>query len=188
MHLKHKPTAFLDTETTGLDPDEHEIIEITVLKGDSIWNTRIKPLNIDKAQPKALEINGYRDHPELWDNAPLFTDIVDQLVEQLTNVVIIGTNTQFDMNFILRSLNRCGVDHQIGSYHWIDITTLAYEHLVPLGLHSLALVNVCKFLGISNEGAHSATSDAQRVKLVFEKLSRAGVLNRLYWRIRNWFR
>lgn len=185
VKLVEKPIVFLDTETTGLDPYKHEIIEVAVLRPDLLWHTRIKPLNLDGAQPRALEINGYRDHPELWDGAPIFTEVADQLVEQLTDCVIIGTNTQFDMNFITQALERCGIEDRRIAYHWIDLATLAYEHLVPCGLHSLALKNICKFVGVTNEGEHTATADVTRVKAVYEKINQAGMLKRLYWWAKN---
>lgn len=183
MKLTQKPISFLDIETTGLDQDQHEILEIAVIHPDQLWHTYIKPLDLDHAQPEALAINGYKDHPELWANAPTLTEITDQLIENLLNTVIVGINTQFDMNFIQKALQRSGVVEPRIAYHWIDVATLAYEHLVPCGLQSLSLKNICNFVGVSNEGEHTATADAYRVKAIYEKICRAGVLKRLYWRV-----
>jgi len=64
--------SVLDTETTGLNLNRHEIIQVGLIEyeisdqGDLrlIWehDHKIIPTNIATADPKALKINGY--HPK----------------------------------------------------------------------------------------------------------------------------
>lgn len=53
--------GFADTETTGLDPDPdvHEVWEVAVILDDErlCWQL---PVNEDRADPQALDMNGYR--------------------------------------------------------------------------------------------------------------------------------
>ena len=73
--MKTHNLAFIDTETTGLDPNKHEIIELAVViarqvpregKGPSLeiieeceW--KIKPQRIELAEEAALRVNGYNE-------------------------------------------------------------------------------------------------------------------------------
>ena len=75
-----KPLAFVDTETTGLDPKHAEVIEVAIIRvetdgRESRWAARIKPVNMGWAHPKALAVNGYAENPELWDDAPTMAEV-----------------------------------------------------------------------------------------------------------------
>lgn len=185
MIFARKPLVFVDIETTGLDPTVHEIIEIAILplKGP-VWQTKIKPEHIEKASPKALEINGYQDHPEDWDDAPNFKLIAPEITMRLKETMICGQNIQFDMGFVRSLFKRHGLLLKGVPYSWVDTVTLAYEHLVPLGVPDLKLGTICDFLGISNEGQHTAAADVYRTRKAYLKMLRAGGLKRLWWRIR----
>jgi DNA polymerase-3 subunit epsilon len=69
--------AFIDLETTGLDPVKHEILQIGIVRVDARTLTihsqielKVIPVRIIDAEAKALEVNGYRE--ELWiDAVPL---------------------------------------------------------------------------------------------------------------------
>ena len=57
-----KPLAFIDVETTGLNSQLHEIIEISILRvcpihGKTTYTRKIKPVHINHADPRALQIN-----------------------------------------------------------------------------------------------------------------------------------
>lgn len=182
-----KPIKFVDVETTGLDPLKHEIIEIAVVPLDDNqppWRTYIKPERIEDASPKALEINGYAAHPELWDDAPTLIDVAPTIRTQLAGCLPAGQNVPFDMGFIQAALQKYELWHGI-THHKFDVMALAVEHLAPCGLHRLSLNNICDFLGISNEGAHSALTDALRAKQVYKTLVRASRVDRLIWATEN---
>lgn len=86
-----KNRIWVDTETTGLDPNKHEIIEIAILResvlpggGGAIvesWSTKIAPTRIEDAEPKALEVNGY--DKERWAGAPTFAEVADDIAKRL---------------------------------------------------------------------------------------------------------
>jgi len=187
--LPLRPLVFLDTETTGLEPANHEVIEFAAVKMDpqtfSVIDKiefKIKPLHIETAQPKALEVNGYT--PEKWTDAIDPETAAKRISEFCSESVIVGHNVSFDTGFLEVLLKQYKIEKRI-DYHKVDTCALAYTQLVHLGLESVSLVNVCKFLGISNEGAHGAAKDVERTIAVYRKLVRATWWNRWCWKRKN---
>ena len=178
--LSQKPVCFFDTETTGLEPGRQEIIEAAIIRinpdGDRVvFSTKIKPARLSEASPKALEINGYTE--EAWANAPAFADVADSIVEMLKGAVIVGHNVPFDMGFLEAELKIHG--RKTFGHHKVDTMSLAYEHLAPLGLESLALDKIRDHLGWSKDGAHTALFDAETCERLYNLLARAGWVTRL---------
>lgn len=175
--LNARPLAFIDTETTGLSPTKHEVIEVAIIREwvdghlDE-WSTKIKPLQIETAHPKALEINGYADHPELWDNAPTFPEVAEEIISRLEGCVIVGHNVGFDQRFLQEGIKRTGSEVQL-PYHEVDTVTLVFARLVPQGCPSMSLDRVREFLGWSKEGAHTALTDARDCRRLYHELSRS---------------
>lgn len=181
--LKYKPLAFIDVETTGLDPAVHEMIEFAMFTdlGSPIV-FKIKPRHIETAHPKALEVNGYNEAE--WTDAIPFDIAARQIADRLKDCVIVGHNVRFDVGFITALLKSAGVDARI-DYHLVDTVTLAYEHLVPKGLTSLSLKNVCAFIGLTPEpDVHRAEAGASQCRNVYFQLVRAGWWKRMMWGLR----
>ncbi|MEL7339706.1 MAG: 3'-5' exonuclease [Bacteroidota bacterium] len=190
-----KHVAYVDVETTGLDWQKHEIIQIAILvenqktgKQIELWSTRIKPSHIETADEIALEINGYKANPELWDDAPVFDKkLGEKIQEKLEGHLLAGHNFKFDNAFLEKRMRELGTWKGIG-HHSIDTVTLAIEHLGPMGVKSVSLKNVCEFLGISNVNAHDALVDVFRCREVYHKLKRAGWVKKTYWRFKKWLK
>lgn len=164
--------VFIDTETTGLDPSKHEIIEIAfqvVEEGRVLhwFQSKIRPQKIEDAEQKALEINGYAANPDAWSQAPTIAEVGPVIIPLLTGCILVGHNVSFDEEFLKQNLKRAGVPGKI-PYHKIDTVTLAYEHLFPLGLQKSSLDSVRDFLGWSKEGAHTAMKDVSDTRNLFE--------------------
>tara|TARA_Y100001963_G_scaffold150181_1_gene230893 strand:- start:17 stop:589 length:573 start_codon:yes stop_codon:yes gene_type:complete len=179
-----KKLAFIDVETTGLRSDYHEIIEIYILKitGDKkeSYEAKIKPVHLDRADKKALKINGY--DPKKWKDAIDQRSAAIQISEFLKGGYrIVGHNPSFDMGFI-RSLLE---DHNCSTwidYRYIDTIVLAIEHLEYCGLDSFSLSACRSFFGWDDNGSHTAKKDALDAFRLYEKLYRASPLKRLFWR------
>jgi DNA polymerase-3 subunit epsilon len=168
--------CFLDTETTGLDPSLAEVIEVAVIRCDpdgsqTRFHTLIKPQRIEHAHSQALELNGYAANPSRWDDAPTMAQVGDNIADVIKNSVICGHNVGFDEAMILANFERAGVRRRI-PYHKVDTVTLAWEHLVPLGLEGLGMDCIREFLGWSKEGAHTAMKDAEDAKRLYHLLCR----------------
>jgi len=127
------PLAFVDTETTGLDPFLHEAWEIAVIFSEGDLDTehvfRIKP-DLTNASPKALEINRYHERTSApgwkWDNAGSATERLHGL---LKDVVLVGSNPSFDAAMLSRLFGmhhpNWKADPAPWLYRTIDIATLA---------------------------------------------------------------
>lgn len=173
-----KTLAFIDIETTGLDTQVHEIIEFAgCVLGDRSKEIRllIKPLALPFASEEALRINGFSE--EKWKNAIHPKEAIHKIVEFLDGHLIAGHNVRFDVAFIEQAMKRWGAEKRL-PHHVIDTVTLAYEHLVPLGLKSLSLREICSFLDISNDGEHQALIDVHRTMDVYNKIRGLTVFQR----------
>lgn len=187
--LRDKPFVVLDTETTGLDPAVHEIIEICIHKPSTgaTYTTKIKPQNLECASPKALEINGYNEQD--WKDAITFDEAIFEIGDWLHGNVVVGHNVQFDLNMLKGNLKRSQYKDQVRiPYHCVDTVTLAQEHLVPMGLESVSLSAVREFLGLSAKGAHRAQKDVIDTTIVFEKLFRMRKRDKVVLRCKNFIR
>lgn len=174
LPLIDRPIAIIDTETTGLDPRVHEVIEVAIIKEwrdgrVEEWATKVKPMNLAVAEEFALKVNGYKDHPELWDDAPPFSEIAPLVAAKLEGCVLVGHNVSFDLDFLNEALLRVGSAAKL-PYHKIDTVTLAYVFLVPKGLKSLSLDPIREFLGWPKDGAHTALVDARDARRLFHEL------------------
>lgn len=168
---KRPNRTYLDTETTGLDPYTHEIIEIAFVVEEvpedpnavgkiiETWETKLRPHHIGAAHPKALEVNGYT--PEAWEGAPFFADVADKIAKFLSNATcLVGHNPQFDTRFLGAAFRREGMDPYI-PYHQIDTVTSAYQAWLWTGVGpKLNLDHLRDHLGIPRATSHSALKDA----------------------------
>lgn len=176
MMLMEKPIVVIDTETTGLDPAKHEVIEFAGIKIDPVTlevidtlTFKVKPLHIETAQSKALEVNGYT--PEAWAEAIDPLDAAQKIAKFCAYTVIVGHNVRFDFGFIHALFDSQGVKARI-DYHVVDTVSLAYTKLAKQGLASLTLANVCKFLDIDPEDSvHRAMAGAEKCYEVYKKLA-----------------
>jgi DNA polymerase III alpha subunit (gram-positive type) len=162
--------AFVDVETTGLDPSVHEIIEFAVAFEDGSSSTfKLAPDNIASADPEALKVNGYTS--AAWDDSFSQEQGAKEISKLLNECILIGHNIKFDYAFIeaLCRKHQCQLNI---SYHTIDTVSLAYVIMAPKGLNSLSLKSVCEHLGIKPEDSvHRAAEGAIRAKAVFEALA-----------------
>lgn len=100
----------LDTETTGLEPQEgHRIIEIGCVE---LLNRRVSGNNYHvylnperEIDAGAVAVHGLTD--QQLAGRPLFADVVDDLLAYLDGAELIIHNAAFDVGFINHELKRC---------------------------------------------------------------------------------
>lgn len=98
----------LDTETTGLDPDQgHRIVEIG---GVELWNhvptgnTYHQYINPERAmEQEAFEVHGLGD--EFLADKPTFRQIVEDFITFVGDAKLVIHNASFDMKFINAELS-----------------------------------------------------------------------------------
>lgn len=100
-----KKKIVLDLETTGLDPEYDEILQLSIINaadGSTIINTLIEP-EYCVSWSEAENVHGIsRDDVK---GKPKLVDLRDQLIELLDNTkTVIGYNTYFDLGFLEEGL------------------------------------------------------------------------------------
>ncbi|MAP53295.1 MAG: hypothetical protein CL605_00170 [Altibacter sp.] len=180
--IMKKPLAFIDVETTGLNSQLHEIIEISILKvcplhGKTTYTRKIKPVHINYADPRALQINGYNESD--WSDAEDAEMVMNDVSDLLANCMLVGHNVRFDEEFICETFFRFGIKKRYDR-RLIDTVTLAHEHLY--NLDSLSMDSIREYFNWPS--GHRAQIDVLQTYLLYNKLIRATMIHRLFWRVR----
>jgi DNA polymerase III subunit epsilon len=157
--------AAVDVETTGLHPVRDRIVEIAVIRlgpnAETIdeWSTLVNPGNVSLGG----RIHGLR--PADLKDAPSFSEIRDELLERLANLVLVAHNAPFDISFLQSETIRDGVA-------WGPVEGLCTMELVRgLGLSkSRKLHQCCADLQLWTGREHVALDDARAVAAILAYL------------------
>lgn len=165
----------LDTETTGLDPDEgHRIIEVA---GVEVQNRQLTGrhlhlyVNPDRdSDPDALAIHGLTT--EFLSQYPRFEEVADQLVEFVKGAEIIIHNAPFDLRFLNAELGRLGLPAFESLCAKVTDSLLYARELHPGKRNSLDAL--CERYGISNahRTLHGALLDSELLADVWLAMTR----------------
>ena len=166
---------FLDTETTGLNPDSGDrIIEIGCIE---MVNRRLTGqnlhhyLNPQRANhEEAVKVHGLTD--EFLADKPLFASVADEVLAYLAGADVVIHNAAFDIGFLnaeLRRLGRAPVESCIAQV--TDTLQLARD-MFPGKANSLNAL--CKRLEVdsSNRSLHGALLDAGLLAEVYIRMTR----------------
>ncbi len=180
--MKGRDLAFIDIETTGLDPRKHEIIEIAVLRVSqewtpenkpvfiekSLWTTRIKPTHLETADTVSLKISGYT--ATLWKEAISIQEALIEFAKKTEGAIMVAHNVAFDAGFLDTHLALHEIQNLM-HYHRLDTVSMAYAklHNDPL-VARYSLNELCKYFGIVNENPHTAPADVRADFELFKKL------------------
>lgn len=153
--------VLVDVETTGLDPQRHEVVEVAWhIEGwgnDDVYELRVPHtlLNADKA---ALDINGYAQR-ELWDFSRwALPEEMREFQEALRDNTICSANVGFDTGFLSR------LTGPVWHYRVLDFTSWAAGRLgVPttLGMQGTYAACVSRFGEDILEPDHTAAGDVR---------------------------
>ncbi len=166
---------FLDTETTGLDPNlGHRIIEIAAIEmnnrqlTNNRFHTYLNPLrDIDSA---AQEVHGIT--LEFLHDKPLFEHIVQDFLNFIKDSEVIIHNAPFDVGFLNMELGKVSQKNlEEQSVKIIDSLKLAKE-LRPGQRNNLNAL--CKAFAIDNSqrSLHGALLDAELLGEVYLAMTR----------------
>ena len=170
----------LDTETTGLDLTNHEIIQIGFLliemfhdnsyKVLSESEIKIKPLHLRTADPSALSLNGFSAYD--WKDSKPINEHFQDIKEKIENAdVLLGQNLIFDLRFIKQAFENFN-EPPPKFPPYMDTKWMATQLLNEGKLKSTSMDRMCKHFQIKFEGkAHTALVDCKRTLAVWEKLS-----------------
>ena len=177
--------VFVDVETTGLDPDHHEIWEVALVPDsedgwkESVW---FLPVDLGRADSAALKTGGFHQRRNGVDvTAP------DKFAHQFASLTrgkhLAGAVVSFDeerLRKLLRANGACPEWH----YHLIDVETLAvgwvygkYGTADEAESQALSLPwdseTVSRAVGVNpdNFDRHTALGDARWAKAVYEAVT-----------------
>lgn len=128
------PVVFVDTETTGLDPETEQIFELAIITANGIeylWHFEPEPEVVAAMHPKALEVNRYHERTRDWAWVVNVRDELDGMVRQLLDGKhIVGAVPDFDTRHLTQTYKRAGLTPPNWHYHLIDVEALAAGFLV----------------------------------------------------------
>lgn len=147
--------AFVDLETTGLNPYSDRITEIGVVNvegGEATeWTTLVHP-----GRDISHRVQTYNGIDEtLLANAPPFKEIAAVLAEKLSGHLFIAHNARFDYGFLRAAFDRVGIEFNPQVLCSVMLSRKLYASLVHHDLNS-----VMKRHGLQTELRHRALPDA----------------------------
>ena len=168
--------VFTDSETTELDPEIGEIISLAtkvmtpqgelVAKGE--WH--MHPRWPERAHPKALEVNGYTK--AAWDARGVVSHeaALTEYLEMAREGIFVAQNVAFDWSFLLKEMSRHPDLKWVGDYHRLDTASMLWPVYMSgdTGMTGISLSKACEHFGVTNEGAHDAMTDVDRMVEVYQ--------------------
>ena len=157
----------IDLETTGLDPYKESIIEISAVKFEHGAKTSVFSYLLDpqkKISPFIEDLTGISN--DMVSGKPLFGDVIDEFIEFIGDLPIVGHNIGFDINFI-KIHSSSDIDLEIN--HQVCDTYLLSK-IVLFSNSQFSLEAISDYYDISSKDSHRATSDAYNSGLILLKL------------------
>lgn len=161
--------AYVDTETTGLDPRIHQPYEVCWWREDeSEPRTLQLPHSLEYADPAALKIGGYHDRGmtphEYVEKA---NTCRFKLLANLTGVTLVGSNPGFDAAILTRFIGYAPWHHR--HINVADAAMWVFNWDRPKGLHDIVLALAAEGYDVP-EPDHTAEADVRATRAVYEAL------------------
>ncbi len=177
---------WFDTETTGLDPYENDIIQIAgIVEIDGSvaeeFNFTCAPSNPNNIDPKALEVNKLRREDILkyeppgvmlkWKLLPLLNKYI-QPHDKKDKFLMAGWNTQFDMRFLRKFWKKNNEDYFGSWFEWVIFDVMVWYVGVEIctrhPYEDHKLVSIAAANGIHLD-AHDALNDIRVTRELYWK-------------------
>ncbi len=174
--------AFIDTETTGMDPERHEIIELAVIIARQVerpgrgaklelveeceW--KIKMEHPEKAEEEALRVNGYNEVD--WMFAVDRKKAMQEFSKKTEGCIFVSHNITFDYSFVMKAFAETLAENNM-HYAKLDTISIAYARLydVPQA-ERFSLRALCNLLKVENAKAHTALADTRALYECYKKM------------------
>jgi DNA polymerase III epsilon subunit-like protein len=183
--MKTHNLAFIDTETTGTDPNLHEIIELAVIivkqtpregRGPKLevieeceW--KIKMERPEKAEEQALRVNGYNEVD--WMFALDRKKAMEEFAKKTQSCSFVSHNLVFDYAFIQKAFEETQVENRM-HYAKLDTISMAFARLYDAPqADKFSLRALCELLKVENSKAHTALADTRALVEVYRKMMNA---------------
>jgi DNA polymerase III epsilon subunit family exonuclease len=172
--MKKHNFAFIDIETTGLDLQRHEIVDIGCVVTTPTFEVieefelKIKPEHLETADQVSLKISNY--DATLWESAYSLKEAIKIFSEKVKDCIMVGHNVAFDSGFLEFAFSKTGVNNSM-HYHKLDTVSVAWAklHRQP-DLEHFSLRELCARFDIKNKQAHTGLGDARATFELYKKL------------------
>lgn len=173
-----KSLLLIDVETTGLNPREDCIVQISAgvlsrrdLTLEREFTSLVRPTAPMSARARA--VHGLSD--EVLATAPG----LDQVLEQFhafapANVILAGHNVGFDVGFLRAAYASLGKSFEF-DYHLLDVWSIAFFVLGAQGvnLEAFNLNSLCSLFGVRRDMNHDAAQDMRATAAILRHLFHA---------------
>ncbi|HEU4406782.1 MAG TPA: 3'-5' exonuclease [Polyangiaceae bacterium] len=173
--------AFVDCETTGLDPERHDIVEIAVVRADARTlavldevSVKVRPERLEDAEPDALAVCGY--DPEAWQDAMPLAEALALVTPRLEGATLAGHHVVFDRAFLQAAYRRTGLRPPTQPRHLLDTASLGWPLFAQGLVPSLSLDELAGCAGAARPFPHRALDDARCARAVTAHLLRGSAL------------
>ena len=159
--------VLLDCETTGGKATFHRIIEIGLIVVESgqlieKWQTFINPR---VALPPFIQrLTGI--DPGILDDAPLFSEIAEELLSKLRGRILVAHNARFDYSFLRNEFDRAGFSYRAKPLCSVKFSRVLYPQFKRHGLSQ-----IIKRFDLPIKNRHRALDDAEMIFKFFQKSS-----------------
>lgn len=165
--------VFIDTETTGLNPQQDRILQLSALKVDENfneigrWNHYIRPMGEYSISEHAAEVHGLTKE-FIEENGESFADLADDFIEFINGCDVGGYNSNnFDWKFIYNELARIGRDLSMDRIFY-DVLSIE-RRLRPCNLASVYERYTGQSMEDAGLDAHNAMSDVLATAAVMKE-------------------
>jgi len=179
--------VFFDTETICLEsyPGVDTLLSLSMIKDKPGGLTERKNYKFvmtgfkaNKANPRALEINGYNEKD--WEDAVYFSDVAHEIADFIHGCPLVAHNIDFDLRHLREAFTSVG---------WSELSTWSRNKTEELSdkkyslgrpfidtqslsflftdLERVSLNSLREHLDISTNRAHSADTDTEDCRAVF---------------------
>lgn len=179
MSKQVAPVCFVDCETTGLDPERHEIWEVGLIV-DGTQKAWMLPVEMALADPMALAVGGFHQRHQSGlasptnTMPPTHTRLFAQSFGRLTyGRHLVGAVVSFDAAFLTKLLRAEGV-LPAWHYHLVDVEALVagmYGIVPPWDSESLS-----RLVGVDPSAfeRHTALGDARWAQAMYDAVMAKG--------------
>ncbi|GAA0279188.1 hypothetical protein GCM10008922_42390 [Faecalicatena contorta] len=156
-----------DLETTGLNPEQNEIIEIGALKVrhgkvQERFMEFVRPT--ENISPVVSELTGITN--EMVAGARSSRNVIPDFLDFCGDDILIGHNVIFDYSFVKVGAMAEGLD-----FERFGIDTLRIARKVHKDMESKSLGCLCDYYCIENRAAHRAYHDALATAKLYQTLA-----------------
>ncbi|MFC1559557.1 PolC-type DNA polymerase III [Candidatus Margulisiibacteriota bacterium] len=150
--------TIVDLETTGLNPEQDEIIEVGALKVQNgevkgIFNKLVSPSK--PISPEITKITGITN--EMLEGENHIKPVLEEFMGFIDNSILIAHNAEFDMGFLRNNIKK-----------WLDkdlkneaMCTLMISRDILPGLSNHKLHTIARYFKLAVENRHRAIGDVE---------------------------